>query len=72
MMSELTYCGLTQQEQAIMDDLVGAVNKFSQLPIQHPNEREEFVAAVHTIQGLLATRIARREYPLGWPTYGDG
>jgi hypothetical protein len=31
----------------------------------------EMVAAIHVIQGLLTTRIARRHYPVGWPTYDD-
>jgi uncharacterized OB-fold protein len=62
--------GLTAKEGEVMDRLCDAVAAWRELPEQHPNEQGEFVAAVHTIQGRLATRIARRIAPAGWPTYG--
>ncbi len=62
--------GLTKDEGAVADALEQAHASFARLPRQHPQEIEEFVAATHAIQGLLTTRIARRLYPDGWPTYG--
>jgi len=49
-----------------MDHLCWAVDAFEELEMQHPDERNEFYAAVHRIQDLMAVRIARRHYPKGW------
>ena len=62
--------GLTNSEGEIMDALVTAWNKFVGLERQHPNETEMFAEGIHQCQNLLAVRIARREFPEGWPTYG--
>lgn len=59
--------GLTEDEGAAMDALVEAANRYGALPIQHPDEPRDFCDAVHRCQDLLAIRIARREYPEGWP-----
>lgn len=59
--------GLTDAEGAAMDALVAAVNAFAALEREHPQELDEFVAGVHACQYLLAVRIARRHFPLGWP-----
>ena len=63
--------GLTDAEGEVSDHLVAAVNAFGRLPRQHPQELSEFVTAIHAVQGLLTTRIARRHYPKGWPTYAE-
>lgn len=60
--------GLTSDEGAVMDSLVDAWKAFQKLPSQHPNELDECARAVHEIQSLLATRVLRRLYPLGWLT----
>jgi hypothetical protein len=59
--------GLTDEEGVVADALVQAVEAWARLPRQHPQEINEFVTAMHTCQGLLTTRIARRLYPDGWP-----
>lgn len=61
--------GLTKQEQKVHDKLMECYQAFLDLTIEHPEERYEFGYAVHLMQGLLTTRIARRCYPEGWPTY---
>ena len=61
--------GLTKTEQKTMDALVVAVNEFSSLDRQHPDELRDFVDSIHRLQDILAVRIARRKYPNGWPTY---
>lgn len=66
---KINYLGLTQKEQIVLDKLMESYAAFRDLPKEHPSEIEEFVFAVHLIQGLLTTRIARRHYPKGWPTY---
>jgi hypothetical protein len=62
--------GLTDAEGVVMDSLAHAVEAFARLERQHPQELEEFVAGVHACQGLLATRVARRLFPDGWPVKG--
>ena len=64
---KLTDHGLTLKEQECMDALVKSFSIFTELPNNHPEETKEFVIAIHSIQGILATRIAKREYPAGWP-----
>jgi hypothetical protein len=61
--------GLTETEGSIMDHLVAAWGLFGSLEVQHPIEREEFANYINALQGILAIRIARREHPLGWPSY---
>ena len=69
MNDKLTKHGLTFKEQEISDKLVDIWNLFLKLPQNHPSEKSDLGFAVHIIQGLLTARIARREYPDGWPTY---
>ena len=61
--------GLTLEEGEVMDALNLAWNKFIMLKTQHPSDLPEFKNSIHRCQDLLAVRIARREYPNGWPTY---
>lgn len=61
--------GLTEDEGVVADALVAAVHAWRALPVQHPDETREFIDAIHACQNLLPIRIARREYPAGWPTY---
>lgn len=63
--------GLTEHEGAVMDALMDAVDAYNELPVQHPDEEREFIAAVHAAQNVLAVRLARRTHPKGWPSYGD-
>lgn len=59
--------GLTDSEGEVMDALVTAWNKYVGLERQHSGEQRDFADGVHRCQDLLAIRIARREYPDGWP-----
>lgn len=60
--------GLSYEEGEVMDCILDAVACWDKLPVQHPDDRVEFLDAVHRIQDLLAVRIARRSYPEGWPS----
>jgi hypothetical protein len=64
--------GLTNEEGEVMDCLCGAVDAFEALERQHPQERDEFYAAIHRLQDLLAVRICRRTHPEGWMTFDAG
>lgn len=68
MSSEITRVdGLTSEEGEVMNALVTAWNTFLGLERQHPSELSDFANGIHQCQNLLAVRIARREYPDGWP-----
>lgn len=67
MAKNLRVDGLTESEGRVMDALVEAFNEFSKLERQHPDELRNFVDGIHRCQDVLAVRIARREYPQGWP-----
>jgi hypothetical protein len=61
--------GLTDDEDKCMNALVEAYNSYFKLPQDHPSELSEFVSSIHRLQDLLAVRIARRNFPKGWPSY---
>jgi hypothetical protein len=58
--------GLTPDEQACMDDLVAAWNKFTKLPVNQDNQR--FCDAMNQLQYLLGMRVLRRDHPEYWVT----
>jgi hypothetical protein len=63
----LNEMGLTKSEQAVMDSMMIAYEKFLQLERQHPDELRDFVDGIHKCQDVLALRVVRRTYPIGWP-----
>ena len=63
--------GLTVEEQEVMDDILNTWDKYLKLEKQHPEEVKEFGYAVHLMQGLLAMRVVRRDYPDGWINFKD-
>lgn len=69
-LASLRTDGLTEDEGQVADDLTDAWLVFSELPVEHEDDRSEFLYHVHMLQGMLTMRIARREYPEGWPTHG--
>ena len=69
--NQIDKSGFTEKEKLVHDRLMDSYNAFLALDIQHPSEQAEFAFAVHIIQGILTTRIARRCYPDGWPTYKE-
>lgn len=63
--------GLLPEEQEIMDNLVSAWNKFIKLEKQHPCDINEFGDSIHKLQGILALRPLRRQYPEYWKSYKE-
>jgi hypothetical protein len=59
--------GLMPEEQTIMDSLFAAYQSFCALDQQHPDDIRDVTDAIHRIQDILALRIVRRHYPIGWP-----
>ena len=64
--------GLTLKEEKVSAALVKAYAEFKRLPVQHPDDLNEFEFGIHLCQGLLMQRIARRAYPEGWKNYEKG
>ena len=67
--SSANKCGFSPGEQAVMDDLMSAYEKFITLPREHPDELRDFVDGIHKCQDQLGMRVLRRLLPDGWPTY---
>ena len=61
--------GLDDLEHEASERLIDFWKAYMALPEQHPDERFQLNVAVHSIQELLAMRIARRMYPNYWPTW---
>jgi len=66
---KINELGFTPKEQKVHEKLMECYRAFLDLTVEHPSEKNEFIFAVHLIQGLLTSRIIRREYPKGWPRY---
>ncbi len=61
--------GFTPEEAIAHEKLIEFREAYANLPVQHPAEQAEVDNAIHVIQGTLAIRVLRRDYPKGWPTY---
>jgi hypothetical protein len=57
----------TDGEKLVVRLLAEAWNAYLALPVEHPNEREEFMQGVHRCQDIVAVRVARRADPETWP-----
>lgn len=53
---------MTNQEKIVMENLVSAWNTFLDLPIEHPDDQNEFRRAIHSAQLLVLARPGRRMY----------
>lgn len=61
--------GMTEEENVCMTYILECYESFMSLPRQGDKEVEEFVEAMHRIQGLLAFRVVQRDYPDFWAEY---
>ena len=57
---------LNGSEKAVLEHLAKAYNTFCTLDLVHPDEGNEFRAAIHQAQYLIARRVARRVDPEIW------
>lgn len=60
------YTGLTQLESEVMKHIINAYNAFLKLEWEHPSELSDFVNGIHLMQDVLANRVVRRAFPVGW------
>jgi hypothetical protein len=57
---------LTADEKAVLTYLVSAWEAFKRLPDPHPSDELEFRTSLHSLQQLIACRVARRVDPDCW------
>lgn len=60
---------MNEAEQEIMDLIVQAHTKFIKLDQTHPADMPEWVDGIHSLQGVIADRIVRRDYPDQFKSY---
>ncbi|KQX35322.1 hypothetical protein ASD04_14875 [Devosia sp. Root436] len=53
---------MTNEERAVMQKLVEAWNAFVALPVEHPDDANEFRFHIHALQNSLLSRPTRREW----------
>ena len=54
---------MNELETQVLDRLADAYNAFVELPVQHPFDSGEFVAAIHAAQMIVMKRLAVRDNP---------
>lgn len=55
--------GFTEAEYKILQDIVSIQNQYISLDPTHPSDIYDWVNAIHILQGLIAQRATRRDYP---------
>lgn len=58
--------GFDELEKKCMDGIVIALKAWIKMERQHPDEMRDFFDSIHRIQDLLAVRVGRRNFPIGW------
>lgn len=53
----------TLDEQKIFNLIIEAHNKYVELEVTHPSDRQDWNNALHVLQRLMGQRILRREHP---------
>lgn len=56
-----------EQEKELLLKIVDVWNYYNSLPIQHPNEKNEFATGIHILQHIAGMRILRKEHPEIFP-----
>jgi len=59
----------SKEEEEIMNLLIEAHNKFSQLEQTHPSDITDWLFHLHGTQRILGQRVLRRDYPNKFPTH---
>ncbi len=62
----MSEVGLTMKEAVVLQALVDAWNGFTALPDRRNSDNQDFAAAIHDAQRLIALRVARRCDPDVW------
>ncbi len=54
---------MTDKEKNVMNKLVEAHNIFVTMPVQHPEDAQEWVSKLHDLQRIIMARVAVRTNP---------
>lgn len=54
------------EEYLVIRHLNRAWNSFLRLPVQHPDDNDEFRHSIHNLQRMIAVREVRRSNPDNW------
>lgn len=57
MMEDIDLAKFTKEEEAILRLTEEVWNRFSELPINHPMERDEMAIKIHDIQRMIISRF---------------
>jgi hypothetical protein len=60
---------MTEDEKLIMEKIVEVYGLFVKMEQTHPSDIQEWVDAIHALQGIIGMRILRRDYPEIFATY---
>ncbi len=55
---------MTEQEKKVVLLLADAWNAFIELPVEHPDDQNDFRGAIHHAQNIVFSRQARRDNDL--------
>ena len=62
--TELSAIDFTDDERQLLEATADVYNAFCSLPVQHPSDHPEFVAALHHLQLLILQRPGQRLMPI--------
>lgn len=71
-MEDIDLAKLTQKEEAILRLTEEIWNRFLELPINHPMERDEMAIKIHDIQRMIISRPGFRMNQEMFRQYGNG
>lgn len=71
-MEDIDLAKLTQKEEAILRLTEEIWNRFLELPINHPMEKDEMAIKIHDIQRMIISRPGFRMNQEMFRQYGNG
>lgn len=71
-MEDIDLAKLTQKEEAILLLTEEIWNRFLELPINHPMEKDEMAIKIHDIQRMIISRPGFRMNKEKFRDYGEG
>lgn len=71
-MEDIDLAKFTQEEEAILRLTEEIWNRFLELPINHPMEKDEMAIKIHDIQRMIISRPGFRMNKEKFRDYGEG
>lgn len=72
MMEDIDLAKLTKEEEEILELTAELWNRFLELPINHPMEKDEMAIKIHDIQRMIISRPGFRMNKEIFRDYGKG